>query len=400
MYATTTTKPCLFISYRREDAGGWAGRLEDDLADRFGGERVFRDIKIPAGVDYEEHIEQVLDACQVVVVVIGPQWATLKGEDGTPRLTGSDDLLRREVERALARRDVDVIPVLVQRARMPGAHELPPELRALARRQAIELSDARWNHDMGELIEQLSVVLEGPPGVDPAVRATGPGDTSGPKPEPPGGVEPLDPRELTSTQRLVAAGAMVAAGALGVLVASLLNSGFADRRGIGAPQADRLLYFGAERAVTGALVGALLLTAVALTLRRERAGAIGCAIVGLGAGAIGGFLGGAAYMALKDQGIVTSPELLRGISAAIPGIVLGLAVARLVSGERSIYMLAGLAGGLVGGILAHTLLFEPGQTRGVGMVLFETVVTVAALAAVATTAPPALTGRRRVAARA
>lgn len=403
---TTTTKPCVFISYRRDDAGGWAGRMEDDLADRFGSERVFRDIKIPAGVDYEQHIEQVLDACHVVVVVIGPEWATLKGPDGTLRLRKSDDLLRREIERALARRDVEVIPVLVQRAQMPAADELPPELRALARRQAIELSDTRWNHDMGQLIAQLCEVLEGTSAIHATVRARGAEPVPGPSPEPrrrepPPAADagPPDPRLLTSAQRLVAAAAMVGAGVVGVLVASLLNAGFADRRGLGAPQADRIIYFGAERAVTGAIVGALLLTAVALTLRRDRAGAVGCAVVGLGAGAVGGFLGGAAYMVLKDQGIVESAALLRGISAAIPGVVLGAAVARLVSGERSIYMLAGLAGGLLGGILAQAILFEPGQTRGVSMVLFETVVTVGALAAVATTAPPVLAGRRRAAAR-
>jgi hypothetical protein len=404
MQATTTTKPCVFISYRRDDAGGWAGRMEDDLADRFGSERVFRDIKIPAGVDYEQHIEQVLDACHVVVVVIGPEWATLKNEDGTLRLAQPDDLLRREIERALARRDVEVIPVLVQRARMPAARDLPPELRALARRQAIELSDSRWNHDMGQLIAQLCEVLEG----TTAVNATLPRPVPAPAPAPDTGAsrgerrraarpEPLDPRALTSTQRLIAAAAMLLAGAIGVAFASLFNGDFVERRQPGASQADRILYFGAERAVTGAFVGALLLVAVVVTLRLDRAGAVSCAIVGLGAGAVGGALGGATYMVLKDQDIVTNAELLRGISAAIPGVVLGAAVARLVSGERSIYMLAGLAGGLLGGIVAHALLFEPGTTRGIGMVLFETVVTMAALAAVATTASPAFAGRRRLA---
>ena len=403
---TTTTKPCVFISYRRDDAGGWAGRMEDDLADRFGSERVFRDIKIPAGVDYEQHIEQVLDACHVVVVVIGPEWATLKNEDGTLRLEQSDDLLRREIERALARRDVEVIPVLVQRARMPAAHSLPPELRALARRQAIELSDSRWNHDMGQLIAQLCDVLEG----TTAAHATLPRSAPVPAPDPAPDKdpsrrerrratrpEPLDPRALTSNQRLIAAAAMLLAGAIGVAFASLFNGEFAERRQPGASEADRILYFGAERAVTGAFVGALLLVAVVVTLRLDRAGAVSCAIVGLGAGAIGGALGGATYMVLKDQDIVTSANLLRGISAAIPGVVLGAAVARLVSGERSIYMLAGLAGGLLGGIIAHALLFEPGQTRGISMVLFETVITMAALAAVATTASPAFAGRRSLA---
>ncbi|MEY2442274.1 MAG: hypothetical protein QOJ46_1700 [bacterium] len=408
MQATTTSKPCVFISYRRDDAGGWAGRMEDDLADRFGSERVFRDIRIPPGVDYEQHIEGVLDACHVVVVVIGPEWATLKGDDGVLRLAQSDDLLRREIERALARRDVEVIPVLVQRARMPGTHELPPALQALARRQAIELSDSRWNHDMGQLIAQLCEVLEGTTAVNATLPrpqgAATPAPSPAPEPAPSrraqrssGRPDPLDPRTLTSTQRLVAAAAIVVAGGLGVLVASLFNSGFAERRGIGAPPTDRIVYFAAERGVMGAFVGAFVLAAVALTLRRDRTGALGCAIVGLGAGVVGGALGGAAYMVLKDQDIVASEELLRAIAAALPAVVVGAAVARVVSGQRSIYMLAGLAGGLVGGILAQSIIGDSGPPRGVSKVLFETIVAMAALAAVATTASPAFAGRRRLA---
>jgi hypothetical protein len=406
MHTTTTKKPSVFISYRRDDAGGWAGRMEDDLADRFGSDRVFRDIKIPAGVDYEQHIEQVLDACHVVVVVIGPEWATLKDDDGMLRLKQADDLLRREIERALARADVEVIPVLVQRARMPGTHELPPALQPLARRQAIELSDSRWNHDMGQLIAQLCDVLEGTTAVNATVARPQRPEAPVPAPEPTpardaprrdAGPEPLDPRTLTSAERLAAAAAIVVAGGLGVVIASLFNSGFADRRGIGAPPADRIVYFAAERGVMGAFVGAFVLAAVALTLRRDRAGALGCAIVGLGAGAVGGALGGAAYMVLKDQDILASEELLRAVAAALPAVFVGAVVARVVSGQRSIYMLAGLAGGLVGGILAQSLIGDTGQTKGIGKVLFETVIAMGAIAAVATAAPPALAGRRRLA---
>jgi hypothetical protein len=408
MHTTTTSKPCVFISYRRDDAGGWAGRMEDDLADRFGAERVFRDIRIPPGVDYEQHIEQVLDACYVVVVVIGPEWATLKDDDGMLRLQHSDDLLRREIERALARPDVEVIPVLVQRARMPGTHELPPALQPLARRQAIELSDSRWNHDMGQLIAQLCDVLEDTTAVNHTVPrpqgtpAPAPRPAPEPKPSRPASrgadlPEPLDPRTLTSAERLAAAAAIVVAGALGVVIASLFNSGFADRRGVGAPATDRIVYFAAERGVMGAFVGAFVLAAVALTLRRDRAGAVGCAIVGLGAGAVGGALGGAAYMVLKDQDIVMSEELLRAVAAALPAVVVGAAVARVVSGQRSIYMLAGLAGGLVGGILAQSIIGDTGPPRGIAKVLFETVVAMAAVAAVATTASPSFAGRRRLA---
>ena len=260
--------------------------------------------------------------------MIGPSWTTVTGADGTPRLAQPDDLLRREIERALERRDVDVIPVLVQRARMPAPHDLPPSVRALARRQAIELSDARWSHDMGQLIAHLSEVLEGTSAVRPARPPQ-------PQPQP----QPGEPRERervpasgdepkTTNERLIAAGAMLAAAVLGVLVASLFTEGLAERRAFGAPELDRIVYYSAERAVIWAIVGALVLAAAAATLRRDRASALGWAVLGLGFGAVAGALGGAAYMALKDQALLNSEHLLRGVAAGVVGIVLASALAK------------------------------------------------------------------------
>jgi TIR domain len=381
--ATTTRKPSVFISYRRDDSGGWAGRLEDELADRFGSQRVFRDVRIPAGVDYERHIESVLDACHVVVVVIGPTWATLTGPDGGLRLSQPDDLLRREIERALLRHDVEVIPVLVQRARMPAARELPVGLQALARRQAIELSDSRWDHDIELLVAQLCEALEG----TSAVHAP---------PPPPAPPRPTaEPPELTGRERLMAAAALVVAAALGVMVASAFTAGLAEQRHIGAPQLDRFVYYSAERAVIWGIVGAAVLAVAAATLRGERASAVGWAIVGLCYGAIGGALSGAAYMLLKDQGVLGGENMLHGISTAIAGAVLAAALAKLVSVEPSIYRLAGLAGGLLGGILAQQWFFDPHSTQATGMVVCEAIVTMIALAAVATPPSTAFAGRPR-----
>jgi len=154
-----SAKHAVFISYRRDDARGWPGRLEADLVDWFGPRRVFRDIGIPAGVDYEEHIERVLDGCSVMLAVIGPDWTTVSAPDGAPRLTQPHDLLREEIERALRRRDVTVIPVLVGGATMPARAELPESLRALARLQATTLSEQSWDHDVGVLVERLFGLL-------------------------------------------------------------------------------------------------------------------------------------------------------------------------------------------------------------------------------------------------
>ena len=378
-------QPCVFISYRQEDSGGWAGRLEDDLADRFGAQRVFRDMKIPVGVDYREHIERTLDSCRVVIVVIGPQWTTLKGADGNPRLSDPEDLLRREIERAIQRPDVVVIPVLVQRARMPSPQLLPASMHALTRRQALELSDARWSHDTSRLIVHLTPVLGEVTKVTP------------PRPHADGDTPPTPPREreaLSDRQRLIACGAMLAAACLGALLAASFTDELAVRRAFGEPDLDRIVYYAAERGVIFAVVGALVLAAAAVTLR-ERASALGWAILGLGFGAVGGAASGVAYMALKDEQVMTSQHLLRGVAGAIVGIALAAILARLVDGDRTVYKLAGLAGGLLAGILAQQFFDDPDPTRATALSVCEALVTTGALAAVATTVPALLAPRSR-----
>lgn len=44
----------IFISYRRDDSQGFAGRLADDLTEIFSPDLVFRDVEIPAGYDFTE----------------------------------------------------------------------------------------------------------------------------------------------------------------------------------------------------------------------------------------------------------------------------------------------------------------------------------------------------------
>ncbi len=147
----------VFISYRRDDSQGFAGRLEDDLSERLGDERVFRDREIPAGIDFVEHLEQHLTEAEAVLVVIGPAWLDIRGADGKRRLEAEGDWVRREIERALER-GVPVVPVLVGGAAMPAARDLPPSIAALARRQAFVLDDARWAHGIEELLDQLAIL--------------------------------------------------------------------------------------------------------------------------------------------------------------------------------------------------------------------------------------------------
>jgi formylglycine-generating enzyme required for sulfatase activity len=124
----------IFLSYRRRDTGGVAGRIYDRLEAHFGRDAVFMDVDtIPDGVDFRDYINEALSQCGVVLALIGPRWA---GKTGTRRrIDDPTDLVRIELEVALARK-LPVIPVLVDRERPPGEADLPPSLAALAYRQA------------------------------------------------------------------------------------------------------------------------------------------------------------------------------------------------------------------------------------------------------------------------
>ena len=147
--------PVVFISYRRGDSAGHAGRMFDHLARRFGHTSVFMDVAgIKPGVDFVDEIDRAVGRCDVLIVVIGREWLTSADGKGRRRLDDAADFVRVEVAAAL-KRNVRVIPALVEGATMPAAEALPADLRPLARRNAIELSDTRWDSDLGILMKAL-----------------------------------------------------------------------------------------------------------------------------------------------------------------------------------------------------------------------------------------------------
>ena len=127
----------IFLSYRRQDSAGVAGRIYDRLRAHFGKDAVFMDIdSIPFGADFREHIDAAVGQCDVVLAVIGTKWA---GEtNGHRRLDDPRDFVRIELESAL-HRNLPVIPILIDHARMPGEADLPPSLARLAFRNAIDV---------------------------------------------------------------------------------------------------------------------------------------------------------------------------------------------------------------------------------------------------------------------
>ncbi len=145
----------LFINYRREDTAPYAGRLYDRLKANFGAEEVFIDIdQIEPGEDFVEAINRKVGACEIALVLLGPDWLGLTDASGRRRLDDPEDFVRMEIVAAL-QREIRVIPVLVGGARMPRKEDLPEPLAPLSRRNAIELSEARFHADVDRLIEAM-----------------------------------------------------------------------------------------------------------------------------------------------------------------------------------------------------------------------------------------------------
>jgi hypothetical protein len=167
----------VFISYRRQETSGLAGRLYDRLAGRFGKDQVFMDVDtIALGVDFAEAIRRAVSTCQVLLAVIGPRWLAATDADGRRRLEDPDDFVRLEIAAALER-DIRVIPIVVETAVMPRSQELPEDLAGLARRHALSLRHESFDSDTDRLLAGIEAILRdgvtvgpGSPAVTPRSR--------------------------------------------------------------------------------------------------------------------------------------------------------------------------------------------------------------------------------------
>ena len=151
--------PAIFITYRREDSIDVTGRIYDRLCQHFGKQNVFKDVdSIPLGVDFRKHLGDSVGQCNVLLTIIGRQW--LNGERGHRRLDDARDFVRIEMEAAL-KRDIPVVPVLVQGSTMPSLEDLPEVLQSLVYRNGIPVRpDPDFHQDMDRLIKGIEGYLK------------------------------------------------------------------------------------------------------------------------------------------------------------------------------------------------------------------------------------------------
>jgi hypothetical protein len=149
------------LSYRRDDSKWIAGRIFDRLEDHYGRGNVFMDIDaIPVGLDFREHLQQSLQRCDILLAIVGPKWLGTD-EHGHHAIADETDWVRIEIETALAKK-IPVIPILIDRLRMPKATELPEGLRNFAFRQAAEVdSGVDFRTHLDRLIRSMDQYLQG-----------------------------------------------------------------------------------------------------------------------------------------------------------------------------------------------------------------------------------------------
>lgn len=152
--------PQIFISYRRDDSQAETERIHDRLVQAFGSPSVFLDVDngIPSGSDFAEVLENTINKSDVMLVIIGTHWLDAKEKDNPDlrRLDNPEDFVRKEVEAALKRESMLVIPVLIRGAAPPTEKLLPESLRDLAGRQMEHVrQNPDFHRDMDHLIEFL-----------------------------------------------------------------------------------------------------------------------------------------------------------------------------------------------------------------------------------------------------
>ncbi|MFD2822654.1 toll/interleukin-1 receptor domain-containing protein [Lacinutrix iliipiscaria] len=148
MFFNSKKQGRIFISYRRSDTQGYAGRLSDSLGDYFGENRVFRDIEdIKGGSEYAKDIESQVSTADAVIVLIGPQWLTTADSDGNRRIDNPNDWVAQEIVMAMEH-GIRIFPVLIEGTVLPRAEELPEKLAPILNYNAITISDSKWDADI------------------------------------------------------------------------------------------------------------------------------------------------------------------------------------------------------------------------------------------------------------
>lgn len=154
----------IYVSYRRSDSLGFAGRISDRLAAHFGTENIFTDTdSIPPGADFRQTLNAEIGRCDVMLALMGHDWVSSVDSEGRRRVDNPGDFIRAELETALAQ-SLPIVPVIVDGAGMPPANSLPESIQPIAYRNAAAIrQDPDFHRDVDRLIEGIESLVQRSP---------------------------------------------------------------------------------------------------------------------------------------------------------------------------------------------------------------------------------------------
>lgn len=163
IYETMDVVPKVFINFRGRDQAGYAALLDRELSERFGSDQIFLSSRsIRPGANFADEITRNLRLCEVVLVVIGPEWLAHGHTVDVACSAGTVDWVYHEIAEALDA-GIRVIPVLVEDAAMPSASDLPPAIADLSSCQYLRLHHRNIPHDMARIVEEVAFLIRRPP---------------------------------------------------------------------------------------------------------------------------------------------------------------------------------------------------------------------------------------------
>lgn len=150
-----TSRKGIFICYRRDDAGAFAGWVHAHLAARFGPDRVFLDVVgIDPGEQFQQTIQTRIGGCGAALVLIGRNWLNVRNEHDQLRLQDPDDLVRFEIASALEK-GLRIIPILVDGAKLPRRDQLHENIQPLLDFNGIDVQQTNFYQSLDSIIRKL-----------------------------------------------------------------------------------------------------------------------------------------------------------------------------------------------------------------------------------------------------
>ncbi len=143
-------KQQIFINYRKEDSSGYSLALYNELSKWYDKNTIFKDFhNIEPGEDFEEAIDNALNSCSILLVIISDRWCEILNKRAN---SISNDFVKLEIATALSK-NIYIIPITLNGATMPTEIELPDDLKNLIRRQYLNIDQTRFEIDIRKLVQ-------------------------------------------------------------------------------------------------------------------------------------------------------------------------------------------------------------------------------------------------------